>query len=117
MSAVSKILAELRAERARLDAAIRALGAVNITGRSVGRRAANAPSTRPRRRGRLSAAARKRMSEMMKKHWASGKDEGAEKVIYISRRCTRFNIGARASTVAKQNYMNATLREGHGFYE
>jgi exonuclease VII small subunit len=53
------IIAELEEERERLDRAIQALQ----TGR-VGRR---------RRRGRLSAAARQRISEGMKRRWAQRK--------------------------------------------
>ncbi len=74
----SKILAELRAERARIDQAIRAIESLNV--RSAGRRAAAATSAKPRRRRRLSAAARKRLSEMMKKRWASGKMGKRKKV-------------------------------------
>ena len=66
------ILAELRAERDRIDEAISAIEAVNSTGhRRVGRppkAARKAP-----RPGRMSAAARRKMSRLMKQRWAQGK--------------------------------------------
>ncbi len=65
------ILAELRAERSRIDRAIAALQAISS-------KSANSAAPR-RRRGRLSAAARKRLSELMKKRWASGKMRGRSK--------------------------------------
>ncbi len=67
---VSKIVAELRAERDRLDKAIAALENVNSNhGRNV-----QATTRSPnRKRSRMSAAARKRLSDLLKKRWASGK--------------------------------------------
>jgi len=68
----NRILAELRAERDRLDQAISALEAVNSTGRrSVGRPPRGA-ATRSRR-GRMSAAARRKLSRLLKQRWAQGK--------------------------------------------
>jgi len=69
---IDRILAELRAERHRIDQAISALQAVNSTEpRRVGRplRAAAIP----RKRGRMSAAARRKMSRLLKQRWAQGK--------------------------------------------
>lgn len=61
---VRQILASLEAERKRIDQAIAALEALDG--------AAPAKKTGPgRRRGGMSVAARKRMSEMMKKRWAA----------------------------------------------
>jgi hypothetical protein len=68
----NRILAELRAERNRIDAAISALQAVSSTEpRRLGRppRAAQ----KPRRRGRVSAAARRKLSRLLKQRWAQGK--------------------------------------------
>jgi hypothetical protein len=60
------IITELEAERARLDQAIAALRGSNLgVGRPTG-------STNGRKR-RLSPAARKRISEAMKKRWAARK--------------------------------------------
>ncbi len=60
-----RIIVELEAERSRLETAIAAL------------RGKRSRKTGRGRRGRLSAAARKRISEGMKKRWASRKRAGA----------------------------------------
>ena len=68
----NRILAELRAERDRIDRAISALEAVNSTEpRRVGRPPRAAAT--PRRRRRMSAAARRKMSRLLKQRWAQGK--------------------------------------------
>ena len=68
----NRILAELRAERGRIDQAILALEAFNSTGRrGVGRPPGAA--RRARRRGRMSAAARRKLSRLLKQRWAQGK--------------------------------------------
>lgn len=65
-----RILADLRNERQRLDEAITALEALDgVRPRGVRGRPAGT-ATRRRRRGGMSPAARKRMSEMMKARWA-----------------------------------------------
>jgi hypothetical protein len=75
----NRILAELRSERNRIDQAISALEALASPVARGGRRgpakAAGSQSqgTTSRRRGRMSAAARKRLSEMMKQRWAERK--------------------------------------------
>jgi len=68
----NRILAELRAERDRIDQAISALEAVNSTGRPRAGRPPKA-ARKVRRRGRMSAAARRKMSRLMKQRWAQGK--------------------------------------------
>jgi hypothetical protein len=67
-----QIVAELTAERDRIDQAISALQAVNST---EPRRAGRQPraAEKPRRRGRMSDAARRKMSLLMKQRWAQGK--------------------------------------------
>ena len=74
----NSILAELRAERDRIDQAISALEAVNSTGR---RRVGRPPKAarKVRRRGRMSAAGRRKLSRLMKQRWASGKMKGRRK--------------------------------------
>ena len=67
----NKILAELRAERDRIDRALSALEAVNSTGRRVGR-PPRATAGRKRRRP-MSAATRRKLSRLMKRRWAQGK--------------------------------------------
>jgi hypothetical protein len=67
---IKKIIAELSAERSRLDQAIAALQGVNS---STGRSNSNKSVTTQRGWRRMSAAARKRLSVLMKKRWAAGK--------------------------------------------
>ncbi len=66
---LQSIVAELKRERDRLDQAIAALDGI---GSGRGRRGASTGNGRRRSRGRrhLSAEARRRISEMMKKRWA-----------------------------------------------
>ncbi len=65
-----QILASLRAERDRLNNAIAAIESLDGTGITQARGAAN---TLRRRRSRISAAGRKRLSDLLKKRWAQGK--------------------------------------------
>jgi hypothetical protein len=67
----NRILAELRSERDRIDQAISALEALD----SFPARGSRKFTGKSRRGGRrhMSAAARKRISEMMKKRWAERK--------------------------------------------
>ena len=66
------ILAQLKIDRARLDAAISALEGLGIRRRGPGRPARGKVATSIKRRI-MSAAARKRISQMMKKRWAERK--------------------------------------------
>ena len=75
----NRIIDELKAERDRIDRALTAIEAVNSTEpRRVGRppRAAQ----KPRRRGRMSAAARRKLSRLLKQRWAQGKMKPKQKV-------------------------------------
>lgn len=63
-----QIITELEAERDRLDQAISAL-----RGSLHARRGAGGPGKGRRGRRRLSTAAKRRISEMMKKRWAERK--------------------------------------------
>ncbi len=74
---LQQIVAELKAERDRLD---RAIAAVN--GISTPRRRGRPPKTaqiaaRPKRRRRLSAEGRKRISEAAKRRWAKRRKKAA----------------------------------------
>jgi hypothetical protein len=66
---VKRILADLRGEQIRITRAIVALEAISSDG--VKRSLSATP--KKRRRGRMSAAGRRRLSELMKKRWAQGK--------------------------------------------
>jgi hypothetical protein len=73
MMNTTKILYELRAERSRIDQAIAALAALAGAGTPT----IAAFKTQPRGR-RLSAAGRKRISEMMKARWAARRKAAAK---------------------------------------
>ena len=65
-----KILSDLRSERNRIDRAIAAVESLNNnTGNSNGRRGGTATK---RGRRRMSAAARKKLSRLLKQRWAQG---------------------------------------------
>jgi hypothetical protein len=73
---IQRILRELRAERSRIDQAINAIESLDGVGRKSSRgtspvRVQTAPGRRGRRR--LSTAARKRLSQLLKQRWAQGK--------------------------------------------
>ena len=61
----NRILAELRAERDRIERAIAAIERLNLTGRHSGGRPPRA-ATIPRGRARMSAAARRKLSRLLK---------------------------------------------------
>jgi len=65
------IVAELKAERDRLDKAIAALQGVNSSGGA--RNKADGVRGRRRAKGHMSAAGRKRLSLLLKRRWAQGK--------------------------------------------
>ena len=67
---LTKILSDLKAERDRIDRAIAALGG-DVVRR--GRKPGAVMGPRKKRRGGLTAAGRKRLSELMKKRWAERK--------------------------------------------
>jgi len=70
---VQSILGDLKRERERIDRAISALEGLG-SGRRRGRPVGSTTAKRPRRH--MSAAARKRISEMMKQRWAERKRRG-----------------------------------------
>jgi hypothetical protein len=93
----NRILAELRAERDRIDQAISAIEAVNSTGRRrVGRSSRTA--RKPRRRGGMSAAARRKLSRLLKQRWAQGKMKRAK----ASKPPRRMSRAARNKIAAAQ---------------
>jgi len=94
---INTILSELRTERDRIDQAFSALEAVSSTGRPrVGRppRAAQ----KVRRRGRMSAAARRKLSRLLKQRWAQGKMKPAK----ASKPVRRMSRAARKKIAAAQ---------------
>ena len=99
----NRILAELRAERARINQAISALEAVNSTGhRRVGRPPRPTPTRR--RRGRMSAAARRKLARLLKQRWAQGKMKPRSKAkpAHASMPARRMSKAARRKIAAAQ---------------
>jgi len=94
---INRILVELRAERDRIDRAISAIEAVNPAGRRrVGRPPRTAP--KPGRRGGMSAAARRKLSRLLKQRWAQGKMKRAK----TSKPARRMSPAARKKIAAAQ---------------
>jgi len=75
----ARILGELRGERDRIERAIAAIEGLNSTGRRRAGRPPRAAGTR-KRRGRMSVAARKKLSRLLKQRWAQGKMRPKAKV-------------------------------------
>ncbi len=77
---LNRIVAELKTEKDRLDRAIAALEASDGRRRkAVVKKAAPAPVVRAtRKRGGITAAGRKRLSEAMKKRWLERKKKAAK---------------------------------------
>jgi len=74
---IQQIVSDLKNERERIDAAIRALEGTGKSGRGPGRPPGSGSSKGKRRT--MSAAARKRISEMMKLRWAERKKKAKAK--------------------------------------
>jgi hypothetical protein len=76
---VQQILADLNRDRKRLDQAIAALE--GLGSRTAGRRGRppGAKLARARKGGGITAAGRRRLSEMMKKRWAERKEKAVPK--------------------------------------
>lgn len=70
---ITKILAELKSERVRIDNVIAAVESLNSTGRRRARPAGVSTHRRNRGRRNMSAAVRRRLSQLMKQRWAQGK--------------------------------------------
>ena len=69
----NRMLAELRTERDRIDRAISALESINSTGQRRAVRSPRPAAATQRRPGRMSAAARRKLSRLLKQRWAAGK--------------------------------------------
>jgi len=67
-----RILAELRANRDKIEAVISAIEGLNSTARKRAGRASRVAATR-KKRGRMSASARRKLSRLLKQRWAQGK--------------------------------------------
>jgi hypothetical protein len=96
----NRILAELRAERDRIDQAISALEGVTSTVRRRAGRPPRVAATR-RRHGRMSAAARRKLSRLLKQRWAAGKMKPRAKAKSASKP-RRMSRAARKKIAAAQ---------------
>lgn len=105
-----RILSELQAEREKLDAAISALEAVSSTTGSRG--PGRPPRTAGGRRGRLSAAARRKLSRLLKQRWAQGKMRSGTRARSkpVSRSPRRMSRAGRARIAAAQRARWARVR-------
>ena len=68
----TRILTELKSQRTRLDRAIATINSLNATNHHRGRPAGRTSAPKRHRR-RISAAARAKLSRLMKQRWAQGK--------------------------------------------
>ena len=71
MAAITRVLNELRRERHRVAGELKRLDAAIAAMKGLGRGAANASGRTGRRR--MSTAARKKLSRLLKQRWAQGK--------------------------------------------
>ena len=100
-----QILTDLRTELSRLDKAINALESLDSTGSTVARRgrpAADQAAPQQRRARRLTAAGRKRLSEMMKKRWAERRKKAGKPAPKQSRSRRRMSADARKKIAEAQ---------------
>lgn len=74
---LQQIVAELKAERNQLDQAIAALNGISTPRRRGRPPKSDQIATRPKRRRRLSAEGRRRISEAVKKRWAKVRRKAA----------------------------------------
>jgi hypothetical protein len=83
---INDIVQQLRDERSRLDAAIAALEGGDSSANGIARRGRPVGSTNkpaasaPAKRRVMSAAARKRIAEAMRKRWAAAKKSGKKQL-------------------------------------
>lgn len=74
---IAGIVSELQAERTRIERAITALEGLSPNGVASSAAPKQAPAVQ--KRGGLSAAGRKRLSELMKKRWAERRKKASAK--------------------------------------
>jgi hypothetical protein len=72
---IDTIVAELKAERERINDAINALNEISSNGTS----SKHSTTTAPQKSGGMTAAGRKRISEMMKARWAARRKKAKSK--------------------------------------
>ena len=95
---IQQIVAVLTAERNLLNRAISALNGISTQPRRGRPPKAVQTSARPKRRRRMSAAARRKMSRLLKQRWAQGKMKRAK----ASKPGRRMSRAARKKIAAAQ---------------
>jgi hypothetical protein len=104
-----KVVTDLKLQRDRIDQVIAAITSLNSTGhRRVGRppRAAR----KARRRGRMSIAARRKLSRLLKQRWAQGKMKPRTKRAQVSKPVRKMSRAARKKIAAAQRARWAKVR-------
>ena len=76
---IATIVTELKAERDRINHAISALEGTSSNEGAYSSTRSQAKATAPKRSGGITAAGRKRISEMMKKRWAERRKKSKSK--------------------------------------
>jgi hypothetical protein len=76
---IAGIVSELKAERSRIDGAISALEGLSSNGAANTRTPKRAQVATMQKSGGLTAAGRKRLSELMKKRWAERRKKAGAK--------------------------------------
>ena len=76
---IAAIVSELKAERTRIDRAITALEGMSPNGSVSGHSPKQVKAAVAQKSGGLTAAGRKRLSELMKKRWAERRKKVAKK--------------------------------------
>ncbi len=109
---LQQIVAELTAERDRIDQAIAAVNGIS-TPRKRGRPPKTAQiATKPKRGHRMSAAARRKLSRLLKQRWAQGKmkPRASAKPVQTSKPARRVSRAARKRMAAAQRARWAKVR-------
>ncbi len=76
---IAAIVSELKAERTRIERAITALEGLSPNGAASNAAPKQAKAAPAQKRGGLTAAGRKRLSELMKKRWAERRKKATAK--------------------------------------
>jgi len=103
---LQRIVAELKAERDQIDHAIAALNGLSTPRRRGRPPKAVQASARPKRRRRMSAAARRKLSRLLKQRWAQGKMKRAK----ASKPVRKMSRAARKKIAAAQRARWAKVR-------
>lgn len=97
----TKIVADLRTERGRIARVISAIENINSSGRRRGRPAGTTRAPKHRRKG-MSAAARTKLSRLLKQRWAQGKMKTRTKPVRASNLARHMSKAARRKIAAAQ---------------